>query len=213
MPQQQQNTFQKRQVAYKVRIADIINSQFVKDDISAGYVKIGISNVARVNILATLVDKSEDASYASAVIDDGTGRIPLRSFDNMGLFLMLNVGDTILVIGRVREFNNERYMMPEILKKINDIGWVNVRSIELKSKKRFMVDEAKNGADSAAGQSPPELDSNVYELIKKLDNGDGVPVEDVISKSNKPDAEQTLKMLLENGDIFEVRPGKLKVLE
>ena len=52
MPEQ---IFQKRNVAYKARISDILSGRFVKDDVSAGYVIIGSLNVYRVNVVAIFV--------------------------------------------------------------------------------------------------------------------------------------------------------------
>ena len=50
-------------------------------------------------------------------------------------------------------------------------------------------------------------------MIKKLDEGDGVLIDDVIKSSKIGDAEEIINRLLENGDIFEIKPGKLKILE
>ena len=52
-----------------------------------------------------------------------------------------------------------------------------------------------------------------YSLIKKLDKGEGVTFEDVIKNSATSKAETIITKLLENGDVFEIKPGKLKVLE
>ena len=49
-------------------------------------------------------------------------------------------------------------------------------------------------------------------LIKELDTGDGVLIEEVISKSPLNDTEQLIEKMLENGDIFQNLPGKVKVL-
>ena len=70
------------------------------------------------------------------------------------------------------------------------------------------ISEAENLEKKSSG-TPSEL---IFELIKKNDSGEGVLTEEIISKSNVADAERIIKQLLEEGDIFEVRPGKLKVL-
>ena len=98
MPEQ---IFQKRNVACKARISDILNSRFVKDDVSAGFIIIGGINVYRVNVIANFVYKSEQANSSTAVIDDGTGRISLRAFESKDIFSKADIGDFVLVIGRV----------------------------------------------------------------------------------------------------------------
>ncbi|MBI4452994.1 hypothetical protein HY637_06200 [Candidatus Woesearchaeota archaeon] len=203
MPEQ---TFQKRQVAYKVRISYILNSNFAKDDSSAGYLKLGNLNVSRVNVIANIVYKSEQGNSANAIIDDGTGKISLRIFENNDIFSKADVGDFVLVIGRVREFGNERYVLPEILRKIEDNGWVNLRKLEL-----INVNFEGNVLNAVAGAA--NLSEDVYMLIKNLDKGEGVEFGDVIKNSQNLDAEHMINKLLESGDVFEVKPGRLKVLE
>lgn len=209
MPEQ---TFQKRQVAYKVRISDILDSNFAKDELSAGYVKLGDKNISRVNVLAAIVHKSE-SPYANAVIDDGTGKISLRTFENIGIFSKVDVGDFVTVVGKIREYNNEKYIIPEILKK-TDVGWMNARKLELKNfrldtdSKNNKMNDDKNPVKNSLG-----IDEEVYLLIKKLDNGDGADVDDIIKSANDTKAEVAINKLMESGDIFEIKPGRLKVLE
>lgn len=211
MPEDQK-TFQKRQIAYKARICDILNGGFARGDFSSGYIRVNNVDVSRVNIIATVVYKPEHtANYGSVIVDDGTGRISLRSFNDGNVFLKSNIGDVILIIGRVREFNNERYISSEIFKKINNIDWVNVRKLELSSNTTSNV-ELKNETVTHFDM-PTKVYEEVLSLIKKLDDGDGVLVDDVINNYNKNNAEVAISKLLESGNIFEIRPGKLRVLE
>ncbi len=210
MPELQQKPFQKRQVAYKVRISDILSRNLTKDEFSAGYLKLKNNNVSRVNVIATVVYKPENSSgYNNAVIDDGTGKILLRSFENMNAFSKIDVGDTVLVIGKIREFNSEKYIMPEILKKLNNFMWMNVRELELRKGVDF------DNYPKSEIKAPAEEVNNeeICSIIRKLDNGDGAFVEDVIKNLKHDAAEKMLNKLLEKGNIFEIKPGKLKVLE
>ena len=59
----------------------------------------------------------------------------------------------------------------------------------------------------------PGIGEDIFLLIKKLDKGDGVAVENIINNFNNDQTENIINQLLENGDIFEIKPGKLKVLE
>lgn len=200
MPELEQKSFQKRQVAHKSRISDILSSTIGNN-----------LDSSRVNIIATVVYKSEQpGSYSSALIDDGTGRISLRSFENLSLFSKADVGDVVIVIGKVREYNNEKYILPEILKKIKNFEWFSLRKMELESAKA--PDSAKAGNLSDDGGKSNE-DGDIFSLIRKADKGDGVSFEEVIKASGSRNAEEIINRLLCNGDIFEVRPGMLKVLE
>lgn len=210
MPELQQKPFQKRQVAYKVRISDILSGNLTKDEFSAGYIKLSNYNVSRVNVIATVVYKPENSSgYNNAVIDDGTGKILLRSFENIGAFPKTDVGDIVLVIGKIREFNNERYIVPEIFKKLDNFMWLNVRRLEL----RKVVDFDNDQKSQASNEEFADIDEEIFSIIRKLDKGDGAFVEDVIKNLKYDAAEKMLNILLEKGNIFEIKPGKLKVLE
>jgi len=214
MPEPEQKTFQKRQVAYKVKISSIINSGFFKDDLSAGYIKINDMRVSRVNIIATLINKPElPASNFTAIIDDGTGRISLRSFEGGNIFSKAEIGDIVLVVGRVREFNKEKYIIPEILKKINDFRWMNLRKKELADIEEMTIDAESINMELEQHNGTPNVNAEICSIIKRLDSGEGVSIDDVIKTSGIDSAEGIIKNLLESGDIFEIRHGKLKVLE
>ena len=209
MPELEQKQFQKRQVAHKASISTIINGIFVKDNLSSGFLKLNDASVSRVNIIATIIQKNEAQNFASAIADDGTGRILLRSFENYDIFSKADIGDIVLVVGKIREYNNEKYVMPEIIKKLDNIGWMNLRKLELKSVNNITEDKKEGGVV----EQDLTLSEDVYALVKKLDLGDGADIDDVIKNSKNKDAENTINRLLENGDIFEIKPGKLKVLE
>ena len=207
--------FQKRQVAHKVGICDVLKGDFIKDELSAGYIKLNDSMVSRVNVIAVIVDKSEAAGNSSVIIDDGTGRILLKSFDGASLFSGLDVGDVVLTVGRIREFNSERYIVPELLKKTGNTLWMAARKLELE--KRGYLMEADKDANAADRNIDVSIDlpasDEIYSLIKDLDNGEGVSFDEIIGKFKGSEAENAINKLLENGNIFEIRPGRLKVLE
>ena len=209
MPELEQKTFQKRQVAYKLKISDIVNGNLTKEEFS-GNIKLNNINVSRVNIIAAVIYKTEESNFTSAVIDDWTGRIQLRSFENNAYFSKIDVGDVVLVIGKIREFNNEKYIVPEILKKITNTRWVDVRRLELKN--NDIIDNNIKITDKNLIENT-KINEEIYSLIKKLDDGDGASFDDIIKSFGSIDAEKILNKLLENGDVFEIKPGKLKVLE
>lgn len=206
MPELEQKQFQKRNVACKILISSILNGDFAKDDSSAGYVKINDAVISRVNVIANLVYKTEENGYYNVIIDDGTAKVSLKSFEKKAFFSNIDVGDIILVIGRIREYANERYIMPEIIKKLG-ITWMTLRKLELK-------EEIISNKAEAATSTTENIDASksVYELIKKLDNGEGVAIEDLMG-SHDEDVEKIVNKLLENGDVFEIKPGKIKILE
>ena len=209
MPDEQ--VFQKRQTAYKIRIKEILGSRYVKTEgFAPNYLEINAQEISRINIIGVVVQKSELDNYKTLIIDDGTGKISARVFENNTLLDIIDVGNIVLIIGRPREFSSEKYLLIETIKEINH-AWAEVRKLELE----------KNGGKSnslpdnnSIGEEAVDLDptSKIVKLIKELDKGNGVPIEEISSKNIK-DIDKTLNMLLKKGDLFEIKPGKLKVLE
>jgi RPA family protein len=228
---------QRRQVAVKVRIKDIVYGRYVKEEgWTPNFVETeeGLK-VSRANIMGAVVFRSdeENFNYKNLIVDDGSGKISVRSFEKNDSLNNFDIGDIILVIGRPREFNDEKYLIPEIVKKIQDVKWIQVRNLELdKLNKNIKKSDLKNSEHIEVETIKNDINENsqnkvvreeiredapdpnvIYDLIKKLDTGGGVLIDDIIKKSDSENVEKKINDLLENGDIFEVKPGIVKVLE
>jgi RPA family protein len=227
-----------RKTAYKVALGDLAKGTFIKRegwDPSFIVGKDGLE-ISRVNVIAMAVGL-EQAGNPSLIIDDGTGRMEVRAFGDENPFGDIEVGTLTLVVGRPRAYNGEIFISPEIVKAISDAKWAEVRKKELEG--ISIVDETPIEAappaqpeTNAPEKTPTETvidavpieeavedvkDANpstkIYGLIKSLDSGDGADVDQVIKDSGVKDAEKIISNLLMEGDIFEVRNGRLKVLE
>ncbi len=206
----------KRQVARKLWIKDILSSKYVKEEnLKPNYVLLSDnSSAARVNLLGVAVSSSSEG-MPLIIVDDGSGRISVRAFEPNAQMSAVQVGDVVLVIGRPRQFGGEMYVLPEIVKKIIDFGWIDVRKLEL-SKNPITtitapvkaVQDEEMVIDDTFGKSEAVLSA-----IRSLDEGSGANIDAVIESVGVQDAEKTIQFLLQNGDVFEVSPGKLKVLE
>ncbi len=199
----------KRQPAVKLKISDIINGQYVKKEgWSPNYVVTNYGNVSRVNFIAAVISKDLDQNRI--LVDDGSSNINIKSFEDWNFDV--DIGDIVLVIGKPREWNSEKYIVPEIVKKLKDKKWVEIRKLELKNREPIERTEevSSEEAEEEFFESPYE---KIIKLIRNMDKGDGALYQEVIVKSNLKEGEKFLKQLLEQGEIFEIRPGKLKVLE
>ena len=191
----------KREIAFKVRINDILEGEYVVNEgWEPNFIKTEDKKFSRVNVLGVVIDSSDNLIK----IDDGTGKIILRSFNE--LVLDFRVGEVVLVIGRPREYNKERYIMPEIVKKVDAREWINVRKLELKQPVKIKKPKIVEVKEVVVQEPFPILD-----LIKDLDRGKGVTTESIVENLGK-DSEKTIKKLLEEGEIFEISPGVLKIL-
>lgn len=198
---------QQRQVAKKIRISDLISGKYMKEEgWTPNYIITAYGNISRANVLAFVVSKNEDGSF---LIDDGSANINVRSFDDKSFDI--DVGSLVLIIGRPREWNNQKYIVPEIVRKINNKKWIEVRKLELKnSVKVELVEKTPELVEEEMIESPYQ---KMLNLIRKKDLGSGAEYEDILISSSIKDAERILNTLLEEGEIFEIKPGRLKVLE
>ncbi len=209
---------QKRQTAFIVRISDILSGSYIKEEgWQPNYIKLGDKRVSRVNIIATVISKPEEEPFKTMVVDDGA-RISVRSFEENDLFKSIEIGDIILIIGRPREYSEQKYIMPEIIRKVDE-KWAEVRKLQLHMlwpEPAYNQEEEKEHEEIVKPQEENIMDPNmqhIFGIIKELDAGDGADFEAVVSKADVLNPERTIKTLLEQGEIFELRPGKLKVLE
>lgn len=209
---------QKRQVARKLWIRDILAGTYIKEE---GFKPNHIllkdnSAAARVNIIGAAVSSSSEG-LPTITLDDGSGRISVRAFEPNPQMSAVQVGDVIIVIGRPRQFGGEMYVLPEIVKKVPDLGWIEVRKIELSGSPISSVETPaaapQDGVMEEAIDESFGLSETVMNAIRSLDTGIGADTDAVIEQVGARNAEKAIQFLLQNGDIFEVSPGKLKVLE
>ena len=221
---------QSRQTAFKLWLNDIKNGQYFKeeDEFFPNYVLFKYQKISRVNIIANVVVKFEnpEGSYSSITLDDGSGNIRVKCWrENIKILDDIDIGNTVLVIGRIREFNKEIYITPEIVRNIEP-GWAFVRRLELEKLHWIPINnspvvkekEAVN-YDNVEEESVEEIQiennrQKILNLIEKLDIDSGADFSDIIKKSNigKDEAKKLIEELLKEGEIFELKPGRLKLI-
>ena len=131
----------KRYTAYKLAVGLIKKGkpelETDKDDPTRErfrYLTLEDKEINRVNLIANVTNKfqSDEKAYISLTVDDGTGQMQVKAFsDNIKILKEVGFGDTILIIGNLRYFNHEVYILPEIVKTL-DARWLLARKLELK---------------------------------------------------------------------------------
>ncbi|MFX0136239.1 MAG: hypothetical protein ACFFDN_21545 [Candidatus Hodarchaeota archaeon] len=106
--------------------------------------------------------------YGYLIIDDGTETIRIKVWgDDIRKYKVedLNIGDNVDIIGRVREYNDEIFIMPEIISKISDPNWELLRELEkIELKKLF---KNKKIVNTIATPKIPEESITESSIIKK----------------------------------------------
>ena len=201
----------KRNVAYKFRIGDILIGKPIFDGERFSFLELGNKRIIRVNIIGNIIDIYEsagDRKYVFFTIDDGSGQIKLKCFgDDVEKFRNVVQGQTVLVIGVLRNFNNETYISPEIIKE-QDTKYLLIRKLEIeKEKSRNVIPLAREQIIA--------VKDRILNLIKESEKEGGIDLDSLIMNLRDVSPEiinQEIKRLLEEGIIFEPRPGKIRWL-
>ena len=124
----------KRLTAEKASIGEIVNGKFVrKTGFESSYALTNLGRrLSRVRVLGLLVDKfiSPDERYATITLDDSLETIRCKAFVNTKIFDGFGTGELIDTFGKIREYNGEIYIMPEIIRKA-DPNFETLRLLEL----------------------------------------------------------------------------------
>ena len=127
----------KRITAIKTRIRPIVTAKYTAaQGFNPAYVTTNRGmRLSRVRILATIVDKflSGNGKFASVTLDDGTDTIRAKAFNAVSIFEKVNNGDMADVVGKIKEYEGEIYLISEVVKKIDDPNWEILRELELRA--------------------------------------------------------------------------------
>lgn len=201
----------KRHVANKVRINDILIGKPIMDGERFSFLELGNKKIVRVNLVGNIIERFEsegEKKYVFFKLDDGSGQISLKVFgDDVGKFKNVVQGMSVLVIGVLRHWNNETYVQPEIIRE-TEPKYLLVRKLELEkqqSKDALPVEKTQITA----------IRDKILDVIKEAESQGGIETDKIIMnlRESSPDIiHQEIKKLLEDGIIFEPRPGKVRYL-
>jgi RPA family protein len=201
----------KRNIAYKLRINDLLLGKPIIVEEKFTFLELAGKKIVRVNVIANIVDKYEtegEKKYAFFKIDDGSGQIQLKVFgDDVDKFKKVAQGQTVLIIGVLRHWNNETYIGPEIIRE-QDPKYLLLRKLELEK-------DQKENAAPVQGKQINAIKDTIVEKIKKAESEGGLEVDKLIMdlRETSPDIiNKEIQKLLEEGIIFEPRPGKVRYL-
>ena len=197
----------KRNVAYKMRIGEILAGKVILDGERFKFLELDGKQIIRVNLIANVIDKyiqDGEKKFGSVTLDDATGQIKLKVFgEDIEKFSQLNQGDTIMAIGLLRTWNNEIYITPEIIKK-KEPAYLLIRKLEIEKDQPKITDKAQL----------VELKDKIIQMTKDSEKDGGANIDQIIlTLKESPDLiNQEIKKLLEDGVIYEPRPGKIRYL-
>lgn len=230
-----------RQIAVKVKINELVNGKYVQNsDQEPNYLMIqNGEKIFRANVMAIVISKEKIGSITNFLLDDGSGKIVLRSFEENKFLDKIDIGETVLVIGKLREYNQEKYFSSEIIKKIDPV-WLKIRNLELGTKVtseilesndekgEVIIEDKKTEVSEKLNENKNKFEEPIEDevveeeeifpvkklikIIKEKDNGEGILIEELIEISPLDETEKLIEKMLESGDVFQNLPGRIKVL-
>jgi RecG-like helicase len=201
----------KRNIAYKLRIGDLLLGKPMVEGEKFNFLELGDKRIVRVNIIGNIIeryDSTNERKYTFITIDDGSGQIKLKSFgDDVDRLIDLTQGQTVVIIGVLRYFNNEVYITPEIVR-LQDPKYLLVRKTELEKISPPIQQAAPPGQTNS-------IRDKILDKIKNSEDNGGIYVDEIIMAHRETSSDlinQEIQKLLEEGIIFEPRPGKVRWL-
>ncbi|MBU2616643.1 MAG: hypothetical protein KKB79_01525 [Nanoarchaeota archaeon] len=201
----------KRNTAYKLRIGNLLMGKPVMDEDKFSFLELGDKKIVRVNVVGNIVDRYDsdgERKYVFLTLDDGSGQIKLKVFgDDAEKFKNVVQGQTVVVIGNLRNWNDETYIVPEIVKE-SDPKYLLLRKLETEK-------EVSSFTPKVEKEEVLVIKDKILDLIKGAEDDGGIEVSEIAKKF--PDAQpslinQEIQKLLEEGIAFEPRPGKVRWL-
>src|SRR3989344_3475195 len=197
----------KRNISYKLRIGDLLSGKMIAENEKFQFLEFDGKKIARVNIIGNIVDKYQsdgEKKFIFIKLDDGSGQIQVKAFgDEMEKLKEFSLGETILIIGRLKYWNNETYLSPEIIKE-QEPKYLLLRKLETEK-------ERKQIPKPIAREEIIALKDKILEMIRGSEQEGGVEIEKIIMKIRDVSPEtinEKIQKMIEDGIIFEPRPGK-----
>jgi hypothetical protein len=196
---------------------DIVLARIINNGSSSIFYQTPVGIVSRVSVTGLLV--SWDG--ITGMLDDGSGQILIRTHEPVKQLLETPLGSIVHCIGRIRSLDKESYLSVESVALLTHPGWITYKKIETELFRSTQSINPQQSAQTIPAQIPQmpakqqfirtEKDQ-VLDAIRLLDAGDGADVELVMSKLNLDD-DASIAQLIKHGEVYEIKPGKIKILE
>lgn len=195
-----------RQIARKVWLKELVDGDYEeKDGWEPNVLHTGRGDVSRCNVVGSLLSMNGRFS-----LDDGTAQVPLRAFDPVPGLDEEHVDSFVQAIVRPRKYQGSLFLVPEVICPVDPV-WGQVRKLELGEVRHYEAPQEPSKASSQPVSANKA--EHLLLLISRFDEGQGAQVQDVVDASKLGDAaEEILDQLILDGEIFEIKPGVVKVL-
>ncbi len=222
---------QERITAVRASIADIINGTY-QDENGPHVVSPHGVELRRVALVGFVVGQYSGQGFASITIDDGTETIRAKAWGGEASSLEKIEQDILaLIVGKVREYEGEVYLIPEIVRELDNPNYISVHQLE-----RYIAMLTRSGVSPSVTsdledffpESPPpkppdkekhggagstsKIYRQIMQFIENHADKDGVPIDDIVGffeehGHDRTDIQLKVLDLQGQGKILEVSVG------
>ncbi|MBS3166269.1 hypothetical protein J4444_04055 [Candidatus Woesearchaeota archaeon] len=206
-----------RPYSKEITILEALNANFIQKSAEEPNAIFFQENepIYNINIIGIVLNVEKIGTMTNLLLEDGTEKIVIRFFEEKQILSSLEAGNIIKVIGKIRKYNEERYISPEIVKKMDSL-WMKIRFLKIKLRGSLIsfssVNKSTLSEEELVEDNNPLPSEKIFKLIKEMDKGEGVRIEELVEKSSLDKTEEILQKMIEEGDLFQNLPGKVKIL-
>ena len=149
----------RRITAIRAIISDVENGTYGKTNGPHVVTNDGVE-LRRVVLVGTVSkDPFHKEGFSSITISDGTGTIRIKAWKSDTIILKdVTLGSMIMIIGKIRKYQDELYIIPEIVQEVNDSHYMELHLLH-----RYHIMTKLSGK---APEIPHRLAENQYTVIQ-----------------------------------------------
>lgn len=203
------NGNQERLTARKVILKDIVNGRyFNQEGFKSNYlITPRGQRVSRVNVVGTVMTKfvTDDENYGFFVLDDETETVRVKFFQDLGMMDKADEGDMVRVIGKLREYDGEIYVNPEVVHTVDDPNHMTLHMTEV-AKSIEQLENIKEDIEQMKSDDPDTFKK------KAKDKYDEETVEAILN-SSESSGEIGGETDTEDDDLSDLKEEVLEIIE
>jgi hypothetical protein len=141
--------------AVRAAVVDIVKGTYGEDNGPHVVSPYGVE-LRRVALVGLIIDQYSGEGFASITIDDGTETIRAKAWGGEATSLdKVQTNILALIVGKIREYEGELYVVPEIVRELDDPNYLTVHKME-----RYVAMLTRSGVT-------PELPSELEDFIEE----------------------------------------------
>ena len=222
-----------RMTAIRASISDIVNGTYLEDDGARVISPYGVE-LRRVVLVGYIVNRqSTQGNFASITIDDGTETIKAKSWGTEASSLdEVSNSMLVLLVGKVREYEGEVYIVPEIVSEVKDPNFMTLHLLEryktmltqggLSIPTPITLEESIIESPIDDSEHPKKkvipkgtLAKEILQYIRDNNDPQGISIQDIVDNMKGDYTKEKIQMevieLMAADQIQEIKIGRYKI--